>query len=291
MRPCSIPTSSALLGRDREALSYNDLIPMSPLPRRAGSCYWIVTMLYLAACSGDRVTSPSARDAQRRVTPQVLVLGDSLAVSPSTSDNFAVALQQRLIDAGNRWSVANASVSGAVTADGVRRVDAAIGADTRILVLALGANDGLRGVPVTTIEQNLTTIVERAQARSVRVLLCGMETPPTHGFDYSIDYHRIFPRLATRYELSLVPFVLAGVVLDSAMNGPDGIHPNSAGAKRIAETVWPYLERMVVESGRLTANPSETGRYASSALVNHLDHAEAELARGRIGKHWATREE
>ena len=235
---------------------------MSPLPRRAGSCYWIVTMLYLAACSGDRVTSPSARDRERRVTPQVLVLGDSLAVSPSTSDNFAVALQQRLIDSGHRWSVANASVSGAVTADGVRRVDAAVGADTRILVLALGANDGRRGVPVTTIEQKLATIVERAQARSVRVLLCGMETPPTHGFDYSIDYHRIFPRLAAHYELSLVPFLLASVVLDSAMNGPDGIHPNSTGARRIAETVWPYLERMVVESGRLTANPSETGRHA-----------------------------
>ena len=142
-------------------------------------------------------------------------------------------------------TVVNAGASGAITADGVRRLDSVLTDDSRILVLELGANDGLRGIPTETVEQNLASMIERAQARGIRVLLCGMETPPLHGLPYTVSFHRVFPSLASRYDVTLVPFLLAGVALNSDLNGPDGIHPNAAGARTIAETVWPYLERLI----------------------------------------------
>jgi acyl-CoA thioesterase-1 len=150
--------------------------------------------------------------------------------------------------------VVNAGVSGDTTAGGVRRFDAAVPRDARILILALGANDGLRGIDVRTIEGNLAQMIERAQARGIRVLLCGMETPPSRGWAYTIEYHRVFPRLAARYGVPLVPFLLAGVALNPEMNGPDEVHPNGAGARRIADTIWPYLEPLLEQA----AEPAST---------------------------------
>jgi len=144
--------------------------------------------------------------------------------------------------------ISNASTWGDTTADGLQRLDAALAIRPQILVVALGANDGLRGVSLRTVERNLDEIITRAQDRGIRVLLTGMEAPPIsfrEGFDYSIQFHLLFPRLAARYDLPLVPFLLAGVVLHPDMNGADGIHPNAAGARRIAATVWPYLETLV----------------------------------------------
>jgi acyl-CoA thioesterase-1 len=115
-----------------------------------------------------------------------------------------------------------------------------------VLVLELGANDGLRGVSTSAVERNLSTIIERAQARGTRVLLCGMEAPPLNGWNYSVEFHKIYPRLAARYGVPLVPFLLEGVALNPELNGDDIIHPNAAGAKVIAATVWPYLEPMIV---------------------------------------------
>jgi acyl-CoA thioesterase I len=193
--------------------------------------------------------------------PHVVVVGDSLAVSPSSTDNFPTALQQRLDAEGYRWRTVNAGVGGAVTADGVRRLDSALTSDTRILVLELGANDGLRGIPTATVEQNLATMIERAQAHGIRVLLCGMETPPAHGWEYTVAFHRVFPSLASRYGVTLVPFLLAGVALNSSLNGPDGIHPNAAGARQIADTVWPYLEPLIQQTaGRESGQRLDTYR-------------------------------
>jgi acyl-CoA thioesterase I len=146
------------------------------------------------------------------------------------------------------WKIANAGVNGDTTAGGLRRIDSLLGDAVGVLLLALGANDGLRGVEVSAIERNLSTIIERAQARRVRVLLCGMDTPPLQGLDYSVEFHRLFPRLAARYQVPLVPFLLAGVVLNPDLHGSDGIHPNAAGAARIADTVWPYLEPLLREN-------------------------------------------
>ena len=181
----------------------------------------------------------------------MLVLGDSLAVSPSPGESFPAELQKRLDSTARGWTVNNAGVSGDTTSGGLRRFEQALTADTRVLVLELGANDGLHGVDISAIEKNLSTMIERAQARGIKVLLCGMETPPFNGFNYTVDFHRLFPRLAQKYNVAFVPFLLEGVALNPDLNGNDEIHPNAAGAKRIADTVWPYLQPLVEQ--RVTA--------------------------------------
>src|SRR5262249_57739516 len=118
-------------------------------------------------------------------------VGDSLAVSPSIPESFPTGLQARVDAQRLRWTIVNAGVSGDTTADGLRRLDPLLASDVAILVVELGANDGLRGVPVSAIQQNLLTIVQHARDRNVRPLLCGMETPPGHGLDYSIAFHFI----------------------------------------------------------------------------------------------------
>ena len=175
----------------------------------------------------------------------IAVLGDSLAVSPSRDDSFPAALQERLDDEGLSWKVLNFGVRGDTTTGGLRRLDEVLRQKPSILILSLGANDGLRGADTSLVSRNLGEIITRAQARGVRVLLCGMETPPLRGWPYTLAFHNIFPALAREHDVPLVPFLLAGVALDPQMNQEDMIHPNKAGAKRIAETVWPLLAPML----------------------------------------------
>lgn len=219
-----------------------------PFVRSAGVCCAAIAGVSLTSC-GATASPVSPAESSTAPVAQLVVLGDSLAVSPSRTENFPAELQKRLTAESLRWSVVNAGVSGDVTAGGRQRVESVISGSTRILVLSLGANDGLRGVPATAIEENLAAIIERARARNVSVLLCGMETPPGHGWDYTIAFHRIFPRLAARYGIPLVPFLLTGVALNPDMNGPDGLHPNSRGARQIADNVWPYLRELIERVG------------------------------------------
>lgn len=226
-------------------------VPTRTLPRSVRAtmvCCAVVAVAAAAACGSGTTPSapsnsaPTAGPARRRI----VVLGDSLAVSPSKANAFPARLQTRIDTAYPGWVVTNESVGGDTTGDGVQRLERALPADTAILILELGANDGLRGTPLGTIEANLSSIIERARARGVAILLCGMETPPLNGWNYTVNYHQLFPRLAARYDLPLVPFLLAGVALNPELNGDDGIHPNAAGAQRIADTVWPHLEQLIV---------------------------------------------
>jgi acyl-CoA thioesterase-1 len=218
----------------------------------------LVFALATGACdSSASPTSPTQRAADHAEPGRIVVLGDSLAISPSRDRGFPSVLQEKLDDAGLAWRVTNASVRGDTTTGGLRRVNDALAQTPDILILALGANDGLRGVETTVIRRNLAEIITRARARGVTVLLCGMETPPLRGWNYTLAFHNIFPELAREHDLPLVPFLLAGVALDPDMNGEDMIHPNAAGARRIADTVWPYLEPLVRAhmSGRSEAEP------------------------------------
>jgi len=203
----------------------------------------VVLNLLISACSASTPLAPQSIAEPQM--PKIVVLGDSLAVSPSNTDNFVTHLRRRLEDVGLRWEVVNAGVRGAVTADGLDRIDRLLTNDVRILILELGANDGLRGVAASTVERNLAAMIERAHSRGIKVLLCGMETPPLRGWDYMVEFHQVFPSLANRYSTGLVPFLLAGVALNPTLSGPDGIHPNAEGARRIAATIWPYLEALV----------------------------------------------
>jgi acyl-CoA thioesterase-1 len=228
---------------------------MSNVSRAMNVCLTVSAFAAAASCGGDRLPTAPQRQGPAASTGQIVVLGDSLAVSPSIPESFPARLQDFLDAAGHRWTVSNAGVSGDTTSRGLARFASVVREDSDILVLELGANDGLRGVELATIERNLSQMIERAQAMGIEVLLCGMETPPTHGLEYTAKFHQLFPALAARHRVPLVPFLLSGVVLNPDLNGDDGIHPNAAGARRIAETVWPHLESLVRADTRVMDAP------------------------------------
>jgi acyl-CoA thioesterase-1 len=194
------------------------------------------------SCGGKHIpTSPD------EPIPVIVAFGDSLTSGPGVnpSQTWPALIQRRIQDEGLKHRVVNSSVSGDTSSEAVLRLEQALVPDTRILIVALGMNDGLRGVPVSTVEKNLITIVESARTRDIDVLLCGMEAPPVRGFSYSIEFHRVFTRIANRYKIPLVPFFLLGVAGHSDLNLSDGVHPNAAGHKVIADAIWQYLEPML----------------------------------------------
>ena len=213
----------------------------------------LLLLLTLGGCNSSSSPNTPTTPPPAGPVPVVVVLGDSLTAGPGlrSEDAYPAVLQQRARDAGYPHRFMNAGVSGDTTADGLRRLDTALHADTKVLVVALGANDGLQRMPVETVKQNLRQIIERARSRNIRVLLCGMESLPTNGIDYVIRFHNIFPDLATEYQLPLMPFLLEGVFGRQDLNLPDGLHPNAAGMRVIASTMWPYLEPLL-QATRLT---------------------------------------
>jgi acyl-CoA thioesterase-1 len=207
-----------------------------------------LALALLAACGGSGGGgTPTAPSGSRQ---RVVVLGDSLAVTPTTTQNFVTELQAKLQASHPGWTITNEGVIGDTTANGVARLDRVLTADTAILVLELGANDGLQGIAVATVEGNLNTLVERTEARGIRVLLCGMQTLPNYGATYAAEFRDVFPRVAARYQIALVPFLLEGVALDPALNLPDGLHPNVAGSRIVAANVWPYLDALVSQTAK-----------------------------------------
>src|SRR5262249_21713628 len=138
--------------------------------------------------------------------------------------------------------------SGDTSAGGLRRLDWSLEPGTRVLVLALGANDGLRGLPVDEMKRNLAQIIEGAGRKQVAVVLAGMEAPPNYGPEYAAGCRQVYRDLASQYRLPLVPFLLDKVAGHAALNQEDGIHPNPQGAAIVADTVWttlkPVLEQL-----------------------------------------------
>lgn len=215
-------------------------------------CFCLPLTLVVLTCSGCHSSTTSREPPHAVVTSgRIAVLGDSLAVSPTSDAGFPSVLQTRLREGGLSWTVVNASIRGDTSAGGLRRIDRVLAAERpNILILALGANDGLRGMDITQMSRNLNEVIARAKAQGVRVLLCGMELPPIRGWGHGRSFRNTFSELADAHDLPLVPFLLAGVALNRDMNGEDGIHPNAAGAQRIAETIWPYLEPLVKGAAR-----------------------------------------
>jgi acyl-CoA thioesterase-1 len=188
--------------------------------------------------------------------PKIVVLGDSLTAGLGlrVGQAYPSVLQQRLNAEGLSYEVVNAGVSGDTSAGGVSRLEWALQGDVRILIVALGGNDGLRGLAPEELSGNLAQIIERAQARGIRVILTGMEAPPNYGHDYIVSFHRVYPALAERYHTPLVPFLLEGVAGSDALNQPDGIHPTATGARIVADNVWAVL-KPIVEDRRREGRP------------------------------------
>jgi len=180
-------------------------------------------------------------------TPRIVVLGDSLTSGRGIgkASAYPAVLQERLTKSGYDYEVVNAGVSGDTTAGALRRVGGVLDDEVEVLIVALGANDGLRGVPVEQLEANLGRIIEEAQRRDIRVILVGMDALPVRGWAYSVAFHRAYEELARRYRVPLVPFLLLNVMGDPSLMQRDRVHPNEEGARVIADYLWPYLESVL----------------------------------------------
>ena len=167
------------------------------------------------------------------------------------AESYPSLLQKMLEADGYQYEIVNAGISGDTTAGGVRRIDWALEGDVRFLILALGANDLLRGMPVKEMKNNLGQIIERARTRKIEVLLAGMYAPTNTGAEYRREVEEAFQSLAREHKVVFIPFLLDQVAGIESLNQPDGIHPNKEGARIIAETIYKRL-RPLLEKQKVT---------------------------------------
>lgn len=182
---------------------------------------------------------------------RVVVLGDSITAGYglSPAQAYPALMQARIDAAGLPFEVVNAGISGDTTSGGLRRIDWALGRSAEVLIVALGGNDGLRGVPPKQTAANIAGIIQRARAKvpGIAVIVAGMQMPGNMGRDFVEEFRALFPRVAREHGAALVPFLLEGVGGVAKLNQPDLIHPTAEGQKRIAENVWPVLEKVLRE--------------------------------------------
>ncbi len=237
---------------------------------RAGAAFACMTLVVIAlcaaACSRERppsaaappappaaavgATAPAAASTPSATRPRIVFLGDSLTAGYGVEKVQAVPalIDARLAREGYPFEVVNAGVSGDTSAGGLSRLEWSLSGDVRILVIELGANDGLRGLPVAAMKRNLTAIITRAQARGIAVLLTGMEAPPNYGAVYTEEFRETFPALAREHKVAFMPFYLDGVAGDPGLNIADGMHPNPEGATIVANNLWHILEPLLKAS-------------------------------------------
>jgi acyl-CoA thioesterase-1 len=206
-------------------------------------------VLALILFSLSAATAAQAAPAKTHV--KILALGTSLTqglgLPPGTE--LTALLQARLHAAGIDATVINAGVSGDTTAGGLSRLDWSLADRPDAAIVELGSNDALRGIDPAQTEKNLSAILARLKAAHVPVLLLGMRAPRNLGPEYAAQFDTIYPKLAKLYGDDLYPFVLDGVALDAKLNQADGIHPNPAGEKIVADRIYPLVLKLVAEVG------------------------------------------
>jgi acyl-CoA thioesterase I len=223
---------------------------------------FLVVVLLASSCGGDRpreAAPPASSETPIAVPavapvpdarPRVVLLGDSITagLGLSPEESYPTLLQQRIDREGLKFQVVNAGLSGDTSAGGLSRLPLALEGDVKVLVVALGGNDALRALPPTELTKNLSKIIERAQARKIRVVLAGMEAPPNFGQDYIVSFHQVYPDLARKYRIPLVPFLLQNVAGIESLNQRDGIHPTAEGARLVADNIWAVLGPVLKDS-------------------------------------------
>ena len=218
-------------------------------------------LLVLGACRGDensdsatRVGDSASVDSIPAAPGRLLFVGTSLTagLGLEAEEAYPALIARRIDSLGLPYHVDNAGYSGETSAGALRRIDWLVRQPVDVFVLETGANDGLRGLSVDSMRANIQAIIDRVRAASpnVRILLIGMEAPPNLGPRYTSEFRKVFPELAARNDAVLLPFLLEGVAAVDSLNQGDGIHPNAAGSRRLAETVWNAL-RPLLEPGAL----------------------------------------
>lgn len=192
-------------------------------------------------------------------TPVILVLGDSLSAGYGIGkeQSWPSLLARRLQEKRLPQRVVNISISGETTAGGRSRLAAALKEHRpQIVLLELGANDGLRGLPLEQMQDNLAAMIQLSQQQGARVLLIGMRLPPNYGADYETGFQQVYRQLAQRYRVPLQPFLFDGLAEQRSAFQADGLHPTAASQPRLLDNVWPYLEPLLETSARTPFRPA-----------------------------------
>ena len=219
---------------------------------------FIFITVLASACSATKFEKkPPGSAGKPLVTPQVVsqkakivAFGDSLTAGfgLSEKESYPYLLQERLKADGYDYEVVNAGVSGETSIGGLERADWVLEQENvKILILELGANDLLRGMPPSKMKENLDKIIRKAKAKKIEVLLCGMLAPPTAGSDYQREFTMAFPDLADEHKIEFLPFLLDNVAAKKELNQADGIHPNAEGEKIMTENVYKALKPMLAK--------------------------------------------
>jgi acyl-CoA thioesterase-1 len=179
--------------------------------------------------------------------PIIVAMGDSLTEGHGVDENqnYPSKLQRRLDNGGYKYKVINAGVSGETSAQGLDRIEPVIALHPAIVIVELGANDGLRGLPIESTRRNLEAVVSRCQSAGAKVVLAGMEVPPNYGPQYASAFRNVFKNVANEYHAALIPFFLEGVGGRPELNQDDGIHPTAEGYDRVVENVWKVLKPLL----------------------------------------------
>jgi acyl-CoA thioesterase I len=214
----------------------------------------LLCMPFLVSC-GDSQKKEEERRAEETATGTeeareergvILFFGTSLTAGMGLDPNeaYPAVIQQKIDSLGFNFEVVNAGLSGETTASGSNRIEWVLNQEVDVFILELGANDGLRGIPLEETRKNLQEIIDTVREKNPQatIILAGMQIPPNMGREYTTEFREIFPQLAEENDLKYIPFLLEGVAGDPALNQQDGIHPTAEGQKIMANTVWEVLE-------------------------------------------------
>ncbi|MAO47971.1 MAG: arylesterase [Aequorivita sp.] len=234
---------------------------LSPYRNILKFCYFL--LIFVAVGCGNNAKSKPAEDTgetsateteapETTSTKTILFFGDSITAGyglDDTNDAFPGIIQQKIDSLGLNYEVVNSGVSGETTAGGKSRIDWILNQDIDVFVLELGANDGLRGVPISETKANLQAIIDAVRTKSpdTKIVLAGMQLPPNMGQEYTSQFKAIFTDLAAKNDLAFIPFILKDVGGVKELNQSDGIHPTAEGHKIVAGNVWEVLSEVIKE--------------------------------------------
>ena len=219
---------------------------------------FVIIAIFFAGCGVSTAEKQFVGDPKKPLAtpqtvsdkPKIVAFGDSLTAGfgLTEKESYPYLLQEKLKKDGFNYEVINAGVSGDTSIGGLERIDWVLEQENvQILILELGANDLLRRMPVDRMKRNLAQMIEKAQAKNVKVLLCGMLAPPSVGAEYQRAYVKVFPDLADQYKVEFLPFLLENIALQKNLNQADGIHPNAEGARLMMENVYKELKPMLAK--------------------------------------------